>query len=297
MVQPLIFRPITLADRSAMETIRRNAGRLQSTYTFPVLYTWQKTLGLSICLWEDAFLIRIDSDEKHEYCFPCGTLQSSQAMMVKCLDADTNASFCFLSESDTALVKKWFPTASPTFTDVPEHADYLANVADLSRLQGGSLRHIRKEILYFRRGATLTQCPITEENLSQVFRITRAWDLAKQQGDAYADYYPILEAITHWSALGLSGSLFYKGQECVDYIIGSELSDDTYDIHFAKCSDLARGLDYESKHLFFADLDGRYTFVNMEEDMGLPGLRRRKLLLHPCAVVSSFRCDFSSKEI
>lgn len=296
MVQALSFRPIAAGDRAAMEAIRRAERRPQSTYTFPVLFSWRDVLGFSVCLWEDAFLVKMGSSGPRDYLFPCGAPDSARALLEGCAAVDGGLRLHFLGESDAQTMRGWFPDRRLRLTPTPEDSDYIARSSDLSRLKGGGMRHIRKDILIFRRGASLSQRPITSSELGSVLDITERWSEDQRQGASYADDIPVREAVAHWDELGLSGSVFYRGAECVAYLIGSELSEDTYDIHFAKCADHTRGMDYESKHLFFAELESRYSYVNMEEDMGLPGLRQRKLLLKPCAVVPAFCCELSLEE-
>ena len=57
-------RPVQLEDRSAVEAIRARAGHQISAHAFTSLFLWQKVMGLSICLREDAFFVRFEQRGK-----------------------------------------------------------------------------------------------------------------------------------------------------------------------------------------------------------------------------------------
>ena len=66
-------RPVQLEDRSAVEAIRARAGHQISAHAFTSLFLWQKVMGLSICLREDAFFVRFEQRGENAWFYPCGS--------------------------------------------------------------------------------------------------------------------------------------------------------------------------------------------------------------------------------
>ena len=72
---------------------------------------------------------------------------------------------------------------------------------------------------------------------------------------------------------------------------GSMLSSDTFDVHFEKALDDVDGAYAAINQAFSAHLLGKYPhlrWLNREDDLGLPGLRKAKLSYNPDHLVVKF---------
>jgi hypothetical protein len=75
----------------------------------------------------------------------------------------------------------------------------------------------------------------------------------------------------------------------IAFTIYSQQSDDMVNVHFEKFDREMKGaaqlINWETaKHL-----QDRYLYVNREEDMGVPGLRKSKRSYQPLMVLDSYR--------
>ena len=73
--------------------------------------------------------------------------------------------------------------------------------------------------------------------------------------------------------------------------IGSRLNEDTFDIHFEKALEDVDGAYAAINQAFARHLREKYPtlkFLDREDDMGLPGLRKAKLSYHPHHLVVKF---------
>jgi len=127
---------------------------------------------------------------------------------------------------------------------------------------------------------TFTLAP---QGTTSPFAKTRRFaDLAGNDQDS--ENIALAKACRHYDGLGMDGILLMEGDQVLAVTMGSQMADDTFDIHFEKARE---------------DVDGAYTVVNQEfarylrlkypdiayldreDDMGLEGLRKAKLSYHP----------------
>ena len=94
--------------------------------------------------------------------------------------------------------------------------------------------------------------------------------------------------IEHFENLGLEGLILYVGEQPVAVTMGSRLSEDTFDVHFEKAREDVQGAYGAINRAFARYLREKYPslrYLNREDDLGLPGLRKAKLSYNPAFLV------------
>ena len=277
------FRDIHLNDRNAINQIREDYHNTLSSHSFPALYMWKEEMGLSLCLNNALFVIRRGAVSHCCYFFPCGDRAHVRTFIqhMLCLHGKS-LMFQYIPESGKAFLEAEFPGVFFLSED-RDAFEYIFSSEEQAKLAGGKFKHIRKEIKHVKKERNFYLEVISSDNLAQVKAITLAWNSAHSDGTAlfYADVEPVLSLIDAFSALGLYGVLIRDDMDYCGYVLGSPLSADTFDIHASKCSVNTEGLDYYCKQLFFQHIKSQFPYVNREEDLGIEGLRMRKMGLHP----------------
>lgn len=175
--------------------------------------------------------------------------------------------------------------------------DYVYDINDLADLKGRKLHRKRNHLKHFKKlHPNYTVTPITMENMEKVRAFVADWYKNKLSENPEGDYtfeeIALEKAFSHYMDLEMEGLILEENGETLGFTIASPLSLDTYDVHFEK----ARG-----------DIDGAYTTINSEfakyirekypqikyldreEDMGLPGLRKAKMSYFPHHLVKKYR--------
>jgi len=87
----------------------------------------------------------------------------------------------------------------------------------------------------------------------------------------------------------LCGGIYYVEGEPAGFIIGEEINDTTFALHFAKGRRKFKGI-YQYMYNQFANiLPKKYTHVNFEQDMGNLALKIAKASYHPERMVRKYR--------
>ena len=81
--------------------------------------------------------------------------------------------------------------------------------------------------------------------------------------------------------LQMTGGIIYVNHIPSAFTLGEPLTADTFDVHFEKADDSIDGIYPMINQSFVTHELQAYTYVNREEDLGLPGLRKSKMSYVP----------------
>lgn len=175
--------------------------------------------------------------------------------------------------------------------------DYVYDINDLADLKGR--KYHKKRTHYNRfcdRYPDYTVEPLGEENIGKAKQMVDRWytdRLEESPGNNYhMEQLALDKAFTHYRELEMEGLVLLNGDEVLAVTMGSKLSEDTMDVHFEKARWDVDGA-YTAINCEFAryirDKYPQIKFLNREEDMGLPGLRKSKESYYPHHMVEKCR--------
>jgi hypothetical protein len=98
----------------------------------------------------------------------------------------------------------------------------------------------------------------------------------------------ISNILAEYDALGVGGLAIRVNGKIEAFSIGEMLNDDTMVVHVEKGNPEIRGIYVAICSNFCRTLFPQATYVNREQDLGLPGLRHSKLSLKPSSFVHKF---------
>ena len=133
---------------------------------------------------------------------------------------------------------------------------------------------------------------IRPEHITPIRAFQKAWLEAKIHGQEdvqlECENLAIQRGLDHFEALGLSGIVVLIDDALVGYAYGAPLSGDCYDVLIEKGDrrypDIYRVLNRDLVRLCCGD----YAWINREEDVGVPGLRKAKLSYKPDQLLEKF---------
>ena len=278
---PLQFTPVTLPLMDRVEAIRAGSGSTLYVYTFASLFVWQEHEQYSICISEDAFLVRHGVRGENVYLFPCGS-DCGKKRLIDALLLHGSPVFSYVGDDDRRFLERAYPGRF-AFTACRDDYPYLYDKDAQIALAGKDFKSLRHQINLGRAAArTWSSEPLTAENVERALRINRKWADARSAGDL-ADTEAAETALRHFSDLGLWGMLFQADGEDAAYVAGTFVTPEIFDISF--CKVLEKQCDCFIKWALYRALPPEVKTVDSEEDMGLAGLRKHKLLRRPKELV------------
>jgi hypothetical protein len=160
--------------------------------------------------------------------------------------------------------------------------DYVYLTRDLIELEGPNYHTQRKEMKKAIPG--LVYEPMTVEHRAQCLQLEEVWcDLKHCRLDKFseAEDAALKEAISNLDSLGFMGGVVLLDGKVQALTVGERLNSNTAVVHFEKANPEIRGLYQVINQQFCEHALKDFEFVNREQDVGEPGLRRAKEGYHP----------------
>jgi hypothetical protein len=168
--------------------------------------------------------------------------------------------------------------------------DYVYATQDLIELKGRKYDGKRNRIKKFGRNHSYRYLRLTPDHLHACRLLFEEWFQGKSAVNAMigAQNDAIQEALANFEALDLSGGAIEVEGKIAAFSIGEKLAPDTAVIHIEIVSPKYEGLSQLMNREFVKNELFSYAYINREQDLGVPGLRRAKLSYHPHHIVEKY---------
>jgi hypothetical protein len=173
-----------------------------------------------------------------------------------------------------------------------DNFDYVYRAEDLIELKGRSYHSKKNHVNSFRKNYSDYQyLPLTTDLIGQCVENTIEW--CKKRGCykdplLLAEKDAIIEVLNNFSVLGLEGGVITIGDKVEAFSFGEPLNTDTAVIHVEKGNPDIKGIYAVINQEFCQNSWSHMEYINREEDMGIPGLRKAKQSYHPVKMVEKF---------
>lgn len=270
------MRPVTPDDAGLIADIRRRYGHELSSHAFQSLYLWQDSMGLTIDAGAELLAVRAAHFGGNAWFFPCGSDAAKAEMIRRALQAP-GLHLLYLRREDVDWLEQRCPGRF-MFERTPASDEYLYDRDSHIARQGPRFKRLRAQVGRIERNCAPRTEWIDARNLEDVRRITATWMAAShpESTDHLIDSQVAMTAIRNWEALHLQGVVIYLGDVPSAYMSGFPLAHGVFDVSVGKCARPVQGLTFYAFCELFRMLPQQYALMNLEEDMGLDGLRNMK---------------------
>ncbi|MFH0754964.1 MAG: phosphatidylglycerol lysyltransferase domain-containing protein [Candidatus Omnitrophota bacterium] len=171
-------------------------------------------------------------------------------------------------------------------------SDYVYNIDKIATFKGQALHNKKNLLNQFMSLYTPSAKPLTHALMADARHILDVWQEDMGEDRESTDYFPCAQALELYDQLVLCGGIYYVDDEPAGFIIGEEVNNDMFALHFAKGKRKFKGM-YQYMFNHFANLlPTKYAFLNFEQDMGRLALRIAKSSYHPDQILKKFRVQF-----
>ena len=178
-----------------------------------------------------------------------------------------------------------------------DYDEYVYEKEKLAYLSGRALHKKKNHLNYFYRTYPFEVRPLTSDMLSEIMELSdmilreRSYSEDEQES-LKVERAAIYRMADHFSDPEVfSTGIFIRGK-LEAFAIGERLNEDTAVEHFEKANDSIRGLYQAICSEYCKALPEEIVYVNREEDMGLPNLRKAKEALRPHHMIEKYSCCF-----
>ncbi len=172
-----------------------------------------------------------------------------------------------------------------------DNADYVYLVEDLATLTGRRYAKKRNQIKKCLKAYSCVYEPITSDLIPQCLILQQRWCASRScdtEPGLCAEYKAIVSMFEHFSELDLIGGAIRVDGKIQAFAVAEQLYQDVAVCHFEKAMPGVQGLGQLINQWFSLYGLENFTFVNREQDLGVPGLRQAKKSYHPHHLVEKY---------
>ena len=264
--------------RIKVDRLRRRMGHTLSSHAFPSIWIWKECMGLELCLEAECFAVRAAKQGEHAWFFPCGSECGKQDFL-NAHEKEPGLELLYLRREDADWLEAHFPQRW-NLCRRPEADEYLYRRDRHIAMEGAPFRDLRRRLRKIRREMAPQTRILDGSSAADARLILDAWASghASWGGD---DRQAALRALEQREQLGMRGIVVYLEDRPAAFMLGFPLADDTFDAAIGKCALDVQGLTYFVLRELMLSLPRRYQWFNLEEDLGLTGLREMKEHFRP----------------
>ena len=280
------FKPLEIADREFIQPRLWAYQPTTSELTFTNLFIWRGHYRLSWCLAEDCLIFLSDASAGPWFFPPIGPppRQDLCRRLLTWLRESRNASDPYLARADERLREEL--TRDRGFCEEADRDqfDYVYQTADLINLAGRGYQQKRNHLNNFQRSHRHTYEPLTPDHLEACLDLAQKWCAIRrceEDLNLMEEWEAVKETMMHFQDLGLTGGVVFVDGRLEAFTVGEKLNAETVVIHLEKANPEIRGLFAAINQSFLESSWQDTPWVNREQDLGEPGLRKAKLSYHP----------------
>ena len=278
------------------------------------LLTWNR-YGLEYAIVESHLVLRFIYDGQHTHTMPLPPVP--EGIEHPCLaEADKGCMACVVRElrdecfalnqpfSITNLnqwhidfLEREFPGEFEFSEPLTERYDYICLKEKIIALEGKEMRPKRQHLYQFPRFYPNHEYRPLEQNMfPDCLQLLQQWsDNAEAIGHIQGADSKVMEresisqVFNNWERFGAIGGALFVDGKMVAFTYGVPINSNTFDLCVEKADINYKGVYTVVRHEFMQQIPEQYTYINLEEDMGLPGLRRAKSSYHPAYQIKKDR--------
>ncbi len=213
-------------------------------------------------------------------------------MLLKWLWEEKGEASACIERADQRLVSELEGAIDFHVEPTRDQFDYVYRSEDLIKLAGRKYHAKRNHINKFRRSHPFTYVPFTNEHLEPCLELADswcAWRRCEEDLNLVGEWDAVREALTHFEALQIVGGVILVEDQVKAFALGELLNEEMATVHIEKADPEIPGLYAVINQQFCENCWPDVPFVNREQDLGEPGLRKAKLSYYPDHLEEKFQ--------
>lgn len=281
------FQPITLQDQSLISTAWKKIcleyDLRFAEYSFANVYLFRKKYDHQVVNCETV-CVRGTFKNGNYYFIPS---VPPLDIKLKLPQSQDEKKYCFYPLPD--VWRDDLQKLNMDITSCRADTDYLFHVSKLQTLSGRELSSRRNLLHQLERNAHLESFSLEGKEIDNAFLLLEEWQQNRKEHKEKTDYYSCKEALELLSQLNLFGRIAYSDGKPVGFTIGELLTPTTALLHFAKSLHHIKGATPYLYKDFATHLPESVTWINLEQDLGIPALRKAKEAYAPDILLTKWK--------
>ncbi|MDR1619855.1 MAG: phosphatidylglycerol lysyltransferase domain-containing protein [Clostridiales bacterium] len=291
----LTFRPFELAHKPMIDTYFKAYPYNCSEFTFANVLMWGQDGKLTWAERDGALYVKLKFGMHAPFMFP-PLIKDFDREYIRVVDVALRyfrqngfmPRFRSVNGPYVELFQKNYPQLSLTLDR--DNCDYVYLAEDLINLSGRKLHAKRNHIHQFTSQYAYEYIPLTPDLADDCMRLYLSWleDKNVNEPGILGEMKAIQILLPNMDVLGVKGGCIFVRDKLVAFSLGEKIRDDLAVIHIEKADSSLPGLYAVINQQFAANEWADVIYINREEDMGIPGMRKAKLSYRPHMLVEKY---------
>ncbi len=287
-------REIRLSDKIWLTSIFNTFQPQISEYTFTNLFVWRRSKHCLLSKVKDTPIIIRETKDNVQYFLPPLIKKNLQDFMKALLQIGGSYPLHgLLKEEAYALRDIGFSIESDR-----DNWDYIYHIQNLIDLKGSKYKSKRQNINKCLSEHTCDYAEIDASMIPDCIQFYDRWCKYRdcvEDTELTAESDAIREVFTHYDDLAVFGAVIYVDDYLESFTIGEQLNTETAVVHFEKANPRIKGLYQLLNNWFCKYRLTEFKWVNREQDLGIPGLRRAKMDYDPDHFIEKYLASMTIK--
>lgn len=297
-----VFKKLELSDRKEIEDFTKSF-LPYSDFNFTSLWSWNTKDEIKISCLENNLVVQFtDYITKQRFYSFLGKQKVLETLDQLSSHIDNEKSDRFLSLIPHEIAEDMTRlNSNHSVVEDRDQFDYVYSTQELKNLVGNRFMVKRNQINQFTKKhpeIVVREIDVTnEKNHIEINKINTVWLENKIKDSKDVDAENELLAINRFfesvkfndNPEKIVSIGVYSNDSLIGYFLGEIINSDYGVCHFIKCDNSYKGVySYLMREVgrFF---DGKTTFINFEQDLGIPGLRQSKTLFRPIHFLKKYK--------
>jgi len=295
------FKSVQLQDHDFIKEVLRKYGPQTSEWSFTNLFIWQSHYGFQWAMYRDWLIVVGRGQEDATYALqPMGPPSRVEVtrILLEWLWEEKGELSARVERADQRIVSEIEGKKDFLVEPARDQFDYVYRSEDLIRLAGRKYHAKRNHINKFRRSHTFTYVPFADKYLRACLELADSWcewRRCEEDLNLVGEWEAVREALTHFEALEIVGGVILIEDQVKAFALGELLNDEMATVHIEKADPEIPGLYAVINQQFCENTWSDVPFVNREQDLGEPGLRKAKLSYYPDHLEEKFQIRLATR--
>ncbi len=296
----LELQEISIEKKKEINLFLQRRCSQNSEFTFTNLFMWRKSYDIRYVILDDMLCIMPQhANGPRSATFPIGFIDGDGAERDVKAVIETLVQDCrergfqpLIRLYDERTLKKLLDTFPGKFliSEDVNYFDYVYRVEDLIGLSGKKYHAKKNHVNKFKSLYDWEYQTLSQENIKECLELFDRWHDKKSNEIIGLDEErdAVRELFQNWSSLDVRGGCIRVDGKMIAFSVGEPLCGKTAVIHLEHADTDYHGAFAIMNQQFLEHEWRDFEFVNREEDMGIPGLRKVKESYRPAFMVKKY---------
>jgi len=293
----MVFTTLTLADRDKFRDAEKNLSEAYcSEVNFTNLFIWRSYYRVTWAEYAGCLCLIASPEGEEPFGLPPlggGDRLAALDFTLAELASRTAVPAC---RRVPEIMVSQLKNSGRSYAAIPDrdNDDYIYLASQLATLSGRRMHQKKNHYNYFVAHYQFECLSVTADLKPALLAVQESWLATKLERDQITprqlrhEAESVREILEHLGELNLLG-LAIRLNGCLEgFTLGEVVRPDTVQVHIEKANPEIRGLFVALTSHFCRALPMAVTYVNREQDLGLPGLRKSKESLKPDHLIHKF---------